>query len=296
MLTHKSRFVLMLLIFALLAVSLGCETADIAEDREAIEISVPGDFETIEEAVEAAQSGDTIIVSPGTYEGFDFMNKKITVRSTDPDDPDVVASTIIEGEVSSRQHETNETVLKGFTISNSPRYGVYITGRSEKLVTKNVIKDSTRDGIYIQSSPQITSPTIKDNVIENNQGGAIYIGTSSPVITDNIIRNNNAPENGAIWSYSSHPTLIGNTIVDNVGSGVYFERFSSGVVVDNVFENNVAADKGGAMYVSRPTDLEDLDGNPIELEPGEVDELNIYGTGDRANQPDDIFFAIWEED
>ena len=56
------------------------------------------DYATIQAAIAAADDGDCITVEPGTYvENIDFLGKAITVQSTDPLDPMIVASTIIDG-------------------------------------------------------------------------------------------------------------------------------------------------------------------------------------------------------
>ncbi|MHC4575739.1 MAG: right-handed parallel beta-helix repeat-containing protein [Planctomycetota bacterium] len=62
---------------------------------------VPGEYTFIQLAINAASGGDTVEVSPGVYTGFwnmnlDFQGKAITVASTNPDDPNVVATTIID--------------------------------------------------------------------------------------------------------------------------------------------------------------------------------------------------------
>jgi pectin methylesterase-like acyl-CoA thioesterase len=47
---------------------------------------------TIQAAIDAAEDGDVIVVRPGNYnEKINFNGKNITLRSTDPDDPEVVA-------------------------------------------------------------------------------------------------------------------------------------------------------------------------------------------------------------
>ena len=59
---------------------------------------VPKDYPTIQDAIDAARQLDTILVSPGKYvENINFKAKLITVTSTNPQDPETVANTIIDG-------------------------------------------------------------------------------------------------------------------------------------------------------------------------------------------------------
>ncbi len=76
-----------------------------------------GDFDTIQEAVYAAWHGDTVLVLPGVYEEDVFYGgREITLTSADPEDPNVVASTVINGTIYFGLAETENARLEGFTI------------------------------------------------------------------------------------------------------------------------------------------------------------------------------------
>ena len=96
-------------------------------------LNVPSGYATIQAAIDAANPGDTrIVVSPGVHsvpgqDGIDLHGKRITIASTDPNDPAVVANTIIDcggTEYSParafhfQSGEGPETILDGLTIKN----------------------------------------------------------------------------------------------------------------------------------------------------------------------------------
>ncbi len=63
-------------------------------------LNVPGDFPTIQAAMDAAQDGDEIVLAPGVYSDpaisiAPFGLSVITIRSADPADPATVAATIL---------------------------------------------------------------------------------------------------------------------------------------------------------------------------------------------------------
>ena len=91
LLISRSRILEFISVFLIFSFSLLSNAAATA-------ITVPGDYSTIQGAIDAAVDGDEIIVSPGTYyESIKFGGKNIILRSTDPTSPTVVANTVIDG-------------------------------------------------------------------------------------------------------------------------------------------------------------------------------------------------------
>jgi hypothetical protein len=76
-------------------------------------------FDIIQEAIDSAVDGDTIVVLPGLYsQGINFLGKNITLRSTDPENSDIVHGTTIDGVVCFRGTEDHTCLLSGFNIDS----------------------------------------------------------------------------------------------------------------------------------------------------------------------------------
>ncbi len=161
-------------------------------------------FGTIQEGIDSASDGETVIVSPGVYvENVHFHGKNITLRSTDPLNPDIVASTVIDGNqansvVTFSGAEDESCVLSGFTITN---------GRGDNGAG---IRGQER------GSPLITHATIEKNrVIANSSpshGGGI--SWCYGVLRNNVVAGNTADWlGGGLWGCGG--TIHNNTIVAN---------------------------------------------------------------------------------
>jgi len=121
----------------------------------------PADFNNIQAAINDANDGDIIEVQPGTYRGsgnrdIDFLGKAITVRSIDPNDPNIVANTIIDC------NGTEAEPHRGFYFHSGEPPNSVISG----LAITNGYADFG-GGIYCDGS----SPTIQNNIIKRNQAG-----------------------------------------------------------------------------------------------------------------------------
>jgi parallel beta-helix repeat protein len=214
-------------------------------------------FATIRRGIDSAANGDTVIVSPARYTGagnrdLDFRGKAITVRSIDPNDQNVVETTIIDCQGRREEPhrgfyfhsgETLSSVIDGFTIKNG--YGPLATWSSGTW--------SVGGGIYCTNS----SPTITNNIIAGNTaeyGGGIQCWEySSPRVINNIIARNSSSQGAGIYCYKYCSARISNnTITENVagtgGGGIKIDLASSAEIVNNVIAENSAQWKGGGIY------------------------------------------------
>ena len=135
-------------------------------------VTVPGDFTTIQAAVEAARSGDIVSVASGVYHGTTIvLNKEIKLASTNPDDPCVVAATIIDSSgyqgglaLLFAAGATANTVVDGFTIT-SGTYRILDAQNATAAGQNGPDGGSIQGGtVYINTG---ASPTLKNCVIRD---------------------------------------------------------------------------------------------------------------------------------
>jgi len=147
---------------------------------------------TIQEAINNASNGDTIEVNEGTYyENIDFKGKAIILTSTDPNDSDVVDTTIIDANgsgnvISFDSNEGLDSVITGFTIKNAGSHGIYCEYSSPTITNCTIYESGDYSyGIFSNGG----SLNINGCIIRNNHGG-IYCNLASTVITNCSIINN----------------------------------------------------------------------------------------------------------
>ena len=222
---------------------------------------VPTDHSTIQEAVDAAYHLDEIIVMPGTYvENVDLGDKSLTIRSSDPFNPGVVESTIIDGNNAESVFTvsgdgTTRCTFSGFTIINGNERnggGIDIREASAIITNNRFIGNSARFGGAI-CCVQVYDVAIQYNLIENNtagggpatdSGGGIYYANvyGSFIIDRNVITGNTAEEGGGICCNNSPASITNNIIADNTaaeeGAGIMCDFDAYPDIVNNTLVDN----------------------------------------------------------
>jgi hypothetical protein len=143
-----------------------------------VQRQVPSQYATIQAAINAASSGDQVIVAPGTYfERINLGGKDIRLTGASG-----AGQTIIDGQdqgtVLAGSGEPSTCVIRGFTImhgtdvSYSGGGGIALTGSSARFADC-VIRDNTADGPAWWSGGGFHSvggaPIIEDCVFINNR-------------------------------------------------------------------------------------------------------------------------------
>lgn len=291
---------------ALLVALVFCGLSALAQNT----INVPGDQPTIQAAINAANSGDTVLVAPGAYaENINFSGKAITVTSSGGASVTTIDGGAIAPVVIFAAGEGPSSVLNGFTIQNgtstfATQYeggGIYIRSASP-TITNNVIQNNTAcsDGGGIAVS--FGSPKVQGNTIQNNTqsacsggsgGGGISLGGAGTAqVIGNVIVNNSWPSGnggGISMNAAGTPTIKNNIIAGNTASGVSPAAQGGGIsmvndsdplLVQNLIYNN-SAGQGAGVFFLVPSGSRGpiLLNNTIVGGPGATQGSAVYASG-----------------
>ncbi len=216
-------------------------------------IDVPADQPTIQEGIDAAADGDTVLVAPGTYyESLNFNGKAITLSSSDG-----YARTIIDGyngmPVRFENGEGPDSVLEGFTVTRGSMGGIVCDQASpiirNCLITENRAGYYPASGIYCEESTAVITGNI---IFDNEDRAAVLLQNWDGLFSGNIVARN-IPR-GGIQLTGSGGEVSGNIMVENIssagGGGIRLED-SSTLVSNNLVADNSVTDYafGGGIYV-----------------------------------------------
>jgi len=153
-------------------------------------IVVPDNYTTIQEAIDAANTGDTIYVRNGTYYENLFINKTISLVGENPE------ITIIDGSKANASfsptvyiygEDAKDVRICNFTIRGSNNaWGIYILFHANAWVEKNIIANNS-GGIVADFSD---NNTFINNTVINKSEGILFLYSSGNIMKNNTISGN----------------------------------------------------------------------------------------------------------
>lgn len=221
----------------------GCS---LAAPVHASTIRVPADQPTLQQGLDAAAAGDTVLVAPGTYTGpdnqdLDFRGKDLVFRSEAGPEATIIDCTGFDNHrgVHLQSGETAAAIIDGFLITHG-----HVTG------------DEGDEGAGLRCDS--ASPTIRNCIISNNSsdwiGGGIALVNSTATLTNCVITDNTAAAySGGVDCYESSITLTNCVISNNeaggdFGAGGGISAGGSLTAIDCTISNNAVFSSGDDQF------------------------------------------------
>jgi parallel beta-helix repeat protein len=274
--TLGSRRVIMLL-FLLAAMGLHISLTTVTRAGTSI-IRVPDDFSTIQEAINAAQNGSTILVDSGVYYEHLTVNKSLTLLGADKED------TIIDGSHSGSviTITSDNVTLNGFTIRNSSNdlfagADIDLYHSVGSVVSGNVVTLGGWAGIEIDDS---SNDRLSDNIVSSTIGSTVGLiwgdairltSSANNTISGNIITN--CTEFGINLINCQGNLIAGNTIlgetisIDSSTNNTFFHNdffaYPGPELIDSPASNNSWSIGGEGNYWDDYTGLDDGSGGRV---------------------------------
>jgi hypothetical protein len=217
-------------------------TTTLVDEDEAVR-RVPGEYSTIQAAVDAAETGDLILIEPGTYtEAVDVETDNLTIRGLDRDG--VVLDGQFELDNGIRVLGATGVAIENLTAMNYTNNGLFwvsSTGYRASYITTYRTGDY---GIYAFDS---VKGQIEFAHTVGSRDAGVYIGQCYPcdaVVTDVVSSNNGLGYSG---TNSGGNLLLVNSVWHNNRAGIvpnsgsyelcYPERETT-IVGNLVYDNN----------------------------------------------------------
>ena len=226
-------------------------------------INVPGDYPTIEAAVEAALPFDTVMVAPGTYSVVHMTEKTdLTLLGSGMfgENRTTIANSSSDGIYI---HNSSNIVIRGFEITNVHRGIHFYLGSSDCEVSDTYVHDNNlyySDGISVNSCDNIY---IHHNVYAYNYYSGIVVNNGSNI---RIVNNTVVYSVGLTWGpngilfngFCPGLDIINNIIAFNADDGVESTAFQSGAIVS--YNDNFG--NGGDPWINFPLGTGNIAADP----------------------------------
>jgi nitrous oxidase accessory protein len=196
-------------------------------------------YTTIQSAINAASNGDTLQVSPGTYQENITVNKSVAIVG------DLSRTPVIDGGTSGDviTVTSDKAMIKFLTIKSrdTVSYSCVKINAEEVSVIGNNILDCSY-GIHATSGAH--GNQIKENDLENCTFGAIKIESNDNIVHYNYVHD--IYRGLWVWGSVTHNVLSNNTIIDFENEGILMSGSDSWIYSNVVTgdDNSVTAEYG----------------------------------------------------
>ncbi len=213
--------------------------------------NVPGDYATIQLAINASVDGDTVRVAEGTYSGpgfarLNFKGKQISVVSENGPETCIIDSPGSKWGVVFESGESENSVLNGFTFRNIDGPCVLIDGTSP-VITNCRLADSEH-GARIESLGETFShPRFFDCEFSGNAGVGLTAYFGRNLTVNNCVLTRNKCGGLSLYSCRDQVTINNCLITHNsIGGGISTSGTET-LVTHCTIVDNTAAQRGGGI-------------------------------------------------
>ena len=264
-------------LIALLAAYIRAETITVATDGS-------GAFSSIQDALNSARDGDTVLVHSGEYvvrEPIQFnrlrepgtrpppgVRNKIlrsaggpTVTTIRLEPEGLSGHALRQSVVAFQEGESEASSIEGFLITGAARGAGIYCYRASPLIRECEVRDNRERGIHVEEgSPRIEACVVTRSFLE----GVVLVRSSTEIVDCTILEN----LGGGIGNYAGSSRITGCRVLSNDGSGL-FTNGETGPLVDRcTFMGNRSESFGGG----------------IEARDGPVELRNCLIVGNSANE------------
>jgi parallel beta-helix repeat protein len=230
----KTRAAPLIVLFVLLLSTITIATAGASSSPKTI--TVPDDYETIQEAINAANSGDTIAVKAGTYnEEWVSVEKSVSVIGDNQ-------KSVVKYHSSLGFVVTADNVhIDGFTVTGSEAvqgYGISVSGAKGCVITKNQL---TENHVGISVYGNSSGNTVSENVVIHSNRSIELINAHNNMVTENNITT--AQISGISLDESTGNTISKNRIselADGMGALMLWESSDNTVTKNLLYEGTLS--------------------------------------------------------
>ncbi|RLF52016.1 MAG: hypothetical protein DRN11_01805 [Thermoplasmata archaeon] len=224
----------------------------------------PDNYTCVQDAIDAANDGDTIFVYSGTYYENIVINKSINLIGENKE------TTIIDGEKKGNVIYVcgNGVHISNFTIQHGgggwPGAGIFIYS-SDNVISNNIIRNNGK-GIIIMDLVSKHNKICKNTVVNNTETGIDLFNADGNIIKENNVLRNGG--DGIAIADAGFNIIEKNVLADTI----YLGRAHRNIVKDNSF-----SEKGIRIWYSSGNKLlnNTINGKPIVYLEGKTDaEIN----------------------